>query len=168
LPRHVLVLNTTYEPINVCSTRRAVVLLLKGKAEALECGSQILRSESCSVILPQVIRLRSFARIPWGERRRISRRAILARDGYVCQYCGSAGRLTLDHVIPRSRGGTTSWDNVVASCAPCNTRKGSSLPQEVGMAPLSKPRPPAPADFLLPVARDVPDSWAPYLTLAVA
>lgn len=168
MPRHVLVLNTTYEPINVCSTRRAVVLLLKGKAEVLESGTQILRSESCCMIQPQVIRLRSYARIPWGERRRISRRAILARDGYSCQYCGSTGHLTLDHVIPRSRGGSTSWENVVASCAPCNVRKGSNLPHEVGMVPRNHPRPPTSVDFLLPKTREVPESWEPYLALAVA
>lgn len=157
MPRHVLVLNTTYEPINVCSTRRAVVLLLKGKADVLESGAQVLRSESCSITQPQVIRLRTFARIPWSERRRISRRAILARDGYSCQYCGSTGHLTLDHVIPRSRGGSTSWDNVVASCAPCNVRKGSNLPHEVGMVPRTKPCPPTSADFLLPKSREVPE-----------
>jgi 5-methylcytosine-specific restriction endonuclease McrA len=168
LPRHVLVLNTTYEPIHVCSTRRAIVLLLKGKAEVLESGTQVLHSQSGAIILPQVIRLRTYVHIPWGARRRISRRVILARDGYACQYCGSTGHLTLDHVVPRSRGGESSWDNVVASCAPCNVRKGSNLPHEVGMAPRTKPRPPAPADFLLPKAKEVPASWVRYLDAAVA
>ena len=129
---------------------------------------QVLRSESCSMIQPQVIRLCTFARIPWGERRRIYRRAILARDGYSCQYCGITGHLTLDHVIPRSRGGSTSWENVVASCAHCNVRKGSKLPHEVGMVPRNKPRPPTSADFLLNNTKEVPESWEPYLALAVA
>jgi len=164
----VLVLNATYEPINVCSTRRAVVLLLKGKAECLEIGHGHIRSERLRLHHPHVIKLRHYVKVPRGDRRRLSRRAVLARDGYRCQYCGSTRHLTLDHVIPRSRGGITSWDNVVTSCAPCNVRKGAHLPTEVGMLPHSHPRAPSLTDFLLSSPASIPESWGQYLSLAVA
>lgn len=163
MPREVLVLNTTFEPINVCSTRRAVVLLLKGRAEALETGPDHLCAERLIVPQPLVIRLHTFVKVPRGDRRRLSRRAVLARDGFRCQYCGSTRHLTLDHVIPRSRGGTSSWENVVTSCAPCNVRKGAKMPVEVGMEPRSKPRPPSLTDYLVSSPHGVPASWQPYL-----
>ena len=124
MPRQVLVLNSTYEPVNVCSTRRALVLLLKGKAESVETGPNFIRSERASYASPVVIRLNQYVRLPHPDGRRLSRRAILARDGFRCQYCGNTRQLTIDHIIPRSRGGVSSWDNVVTSCAPCNVRKG--------------------------------------------
>jgi 5-methylcytosine-specific restriction endonuclease McrA len=165
--RQVLVLNSTYEPVNVCSTRRAVVLLLKGKAETVAATGAIFHSERAAVAIPQVIKLLHYVRLPRAEGRRLSRRAILARDGFCCQYCGSTRHLTLDHIVPRSRGGLTSWDNVVTSCAPCNVRKGACLPSEVGMSPSRKPRPPLPGDFVLATQRAVPEAWLPYLEFAV-
>jgi 5-methylcytosine-specific restriction endonuclease McrA len=165
--RQVLVLNSTYEPVNVCSNRRAVVLLLKGKAEALEVGGSVLRSERTAVAVPLVIRLSHYVRLPHAEARRLSRRAVLARDGFRCQYCGSTRHLTIDHIVPRSRGGQTSWDNVITSCGPCNVRKGACLPSEVGMSPSHKPRQPLPGDFVLASQRAVPDAWLPYLGFAV-
>jgi 5-methylcytosine-specific restriction endonuclease McrA len=168
LPRQVLVLNTTYEPINACSVRRALVLLLKSKAEIVESAAAFIHSERCIYPAPTVIRLLTYVRVPYADRRRISRRAVLARDGFRCQYCGSTRHLTLDHVIPRSRGGVSSWDNIVTSCAPCNVRKGSSLPSEVGMTPVKKPRPPQPGDFVVASPHGVPASWLPYLEAAVA
>jgi 5-methylcytosine-specific restriction endonuclease McrA len=168
LSRQVLVLNSSYEPVNVCSLHRAVVLLLKGKAETIETAGTTMRSERAALPVPQVIRLLHYVRLPRAEGRRLSRHAVLARDGFRCQYCGSARHLTIDHIVPRSRGGTTSWDNVVTSCAPCNVRKGACLPSEVGMAPSRKPRPPLPGDFVRASQRVVPDAWLPYLELAVA
>jgi 5-methylcytosine-specific restriction endonuclease McrA len=161
--RQVLVLNSTYEPMNVCSVHRAIVLILKGKAESLEVGAGLIRSERSALAAPLVIRLLHYVRIPRADGRRLSRRAILARDGYRCQYCGTTRHLTIDHVIPRSRGGVSSWENVVTSCAPCNVRKGAFLPSEVGMSPSRKPRPPVPGDFVLATQRAVPDAWLPYL-----
>ncbi|MHB0979023.1 MAG: HNH endonuclease [Thermoleophilia bacterium] len=163
MPRRVLVLNTTYEPINVCSTRRAVVLLLKDRAEILESGGFDLRAKHLSLPQPLVIKLRSYVQIPRSDRRLLSRRVVLARDGHCCQYCGSTRHLTLDHVIPRSRGGGTSWDNVVTSCSQCNTRKGAHLPTEIGMVPRVRPRPPSLTDFLVASAHAVPEGWIPYL-----
>ncbi len=166
--RKVLVLNSTYEPANVCSTRRAVVLLLKGKAETVESSGAVLHSEKAAFTVPSVIRLVQYVRLPRAEVRGLSRRAILARDGFRCQYCGSTHHLTIDHVVPRSRGGADSWENVVTSCAACNVRKGACLPSEVGMAPTRRPRPPMPGDFVLASQRTVPDAWLPYLELSVA
>jgi 5-methylcytosine-specific restriction endonuclease McrA len=161
--RKVLVLNSTYEPMNVCSLQRAVVLLLKGKAETVETAGSVMRSERVSLAAPLVIRLLNYIRLPRAGRRRVSRRAILARDGFRCQYCGSTRHLTIDHIIPRSRGGASSWENVVTSCAPCNVRKGACLPWEVGMSPSRKPRPPVPGDFVLAAQRVIPEVWLPYL-----
>jgi 5-methylcytosine-specific restriction endonuclease McrA len=165
MSRSVLVLNSTFEPANVCSLRRAVVLLLKGKAETLEKDGTILRSEKTVLAVPAVVRLTKYVRIPRAEARRLSRSTILARDGFRCQYCGSSRHLTVDHVVPRSRGGVTCWENVVTSCSPCNVRKGSCLPSEAGMLPSRRPRPPLAGDFVLASQRVVPDAWRPYLDL---
>jgi hypothetical protein len=103
-------------------------------------------------------------RVPRIVQRRISRRALFARDGWRCVYCGTmGGRLTLDHVIPRSRGGDSVWENVVTSCAPCNLRKGNRLPHEVQMHLLSQPRPPAPVLFIRLSSPKIPQRWERYL-----
>jgi 5-methylcytosine-specific restriction endonuclease McrA len=161
--KQVLVLNSSYEPLNVCSVRRAHVLVFKGKAEVLTVVDRPLRTATRSYPWPHVIRLLSYVRVPRVVHRRISRRALFARDGWRCQYCGTSGRLTLDHVVPRSRGGDSVWENVVASCAPCNLRKGDRLPEEVQMHPRVKPHPPAPALFITLAAPAIPDGWRPYL-----
>jgi 5-methylcytosine-specific restriction endonuclease McrA len=164
----VLVLNATYEPINVCTVRRAAVLVLKQKAEVIEEGRGRLRSERLELERPTVIRLVTYVRVPRDvHRRKITRKAVLARDSWTCQYCGS-GRpgLTVDHVIPRSRGGESVWENIVASCAPCNRRKGNKLPREARMHPRSKPRPPGPTVFIRIAAPRVPVAWERYLIAA--
>lgn len=166
MAQQVLVLNATYEPINVCSLQRAVVLVLKDKAEVLEHAARKLRSATSAVAAPLVIRLRYFVRVPRHESRKISRRAVFARDGYECQYCGAASHLTMDHVIPRSRGGRSSWENVVTSCAPCNLRKGNRLPAEINMHPRMVPRPPRPDVFISVAAPRQPNAWRPYLARA--
>ena len=131
-----LVLNATYEPINVCTVRRATVLLLKEKAEVIEIGPHDLRWARGSMTKPVVIRLVTYVRIPRdSHKRKITRRAVFARDGWQCQYCGARTSLTVDHVIPRSKGGGSDWENIVASCAPCNRRKGDRLPHQIGHAP---------------------------------
>ena len=119
--QQVLVLNASFEPLNVCSLRRAHVLVHKGKAEVVEELDRPLCSATARFPWPHVIRLLSYVRVPRIVQRKISRRALFARDGWRCVYCGtSGGRLTLDHVIPRSRGGGSVWENVVTSCAPCD------------------------------------------------
>ncbi len=168
MAQQVLVLNATYEPINVCSLQRAVVLVLKKKAEVLEHAARRLRSAAASYAHPLVIRLMTFVRVPRHESRRISRRAVFARDGFACQYCGCTTHLTVDHVVPRSRGGDSSWANVVTSCAPCNLRKGDRLPGEIDMHPRTKPRPPHPDVFIVVAAPRQPESWRPYLPARLA
>ena len=164
----VLVLNATFEPINVCTVRRAAVLVLKEKAVMLERSERPLRSERLRLDRPTVIRLIRFVKIPRDAHgRKITRKAVLARDAWTCQYCGSrkAG-LTVDHVIPRSRGGKSVWENIVASCASCNRRKGSHLPREIKMHPRSKPRAPGPTVFIHIASPTIPHAWQPYLVPA--
>lgn len=164
----VLVLNASYEPINVCTVRRAAVLVLKSRAEVLEKGKGALRSERLDLDRPCVIRLVRYVRIPRDvHRRKITRKAVLARDAYTCQYCGhEAAGLTVDHVIPRSRGGESVWENIVASCAPCNRRKGDRMPREARMHPANRPKPPGPTVFIRIAAPRVPLAWEPYLVAA--
>ena len=162
----VLVLNATYEPINVCTVRRATVLLLKEKAEVIEIGSQTLHWANGSLAKPVVIRLITYVRVPRDtHKRKITRRAVFARDGWECQYCGARTSLTVDHVIPRSKGGTSGWDNIVASCAPCNRRKGDRLPHQVDMHPRVKPRIPSPHIFIQLASPTIPATWKQYLPL---
>jgi 5-methylcytosine-specific restriction endonuclease McrA len=162
--QNVLVLNASYEPLNVTSVRRAHVLVFKGKAEVLERLEQPLRSATDTYPWPHVIRLVTYVRVPRAVQRKISRRALFARDNWRCVYCGtSGGRLTLDHVVPRSRGGDSVWENVVTSCAPCNMRKGNRLLHEVAMELRSPPTPPTPVLFIRLASPTIPRGWQPYL-----
>ena len=168
--QHVLVLNASYEPLNVCSVRRAHVLVYKGKAEVVEQLDRPLHSATDTYPWPHVIRLVTYISVPRTVQRKISRRALFARDGWRCVYCGTSdGRLTLDHVVPRSRGGDSVWENVVTACAPCNHRKGSRTVEEANMELLYPPRAPAPVLFIQLAAPKIPNGWRPYLaTFATA
>lgn len=137
----VLVLNQTYEPLQLCSTRRAVVLLFTGKAERIEDSPRIFRSPSTALVVPSVIRLQAFIRRPVPPSVSFNKKNILKRDAYTCQYCGRNGgeRMTIDHVIPKSQGGRTIWENVVSCCRSCNLKKGNKRHAEVGMRLLRKP-----------------------------
>lgn len=135
----VLVLNASYEPLNITSWRRAVVLIIKGKAERVEHNGKTLYSD---FLLPTVIRLRYYVRVPYKEIP-LTRRNILHRDSYTCQYCGYTGdELTLDHVVPRSRKGGESWENMVTACVRCNVKKGNRTPKEANMPLRNAPRRP--------------------------
>ena len=163
----VLVLNATYEPLHFTNARRAVTLLLAGKAEAVEASPRVIRSPSRVFSLPAVIRLAVFIRKPFLDRVAFNKKNILRRDGYTCQYCNRRGeRLTVDHVLPRSRGGRSTWDNVVTCCGPCNLRKGDRLTTEIDMHPRTKPRPPKPTVFIAVAAPRQPESWQQYLSAA--
>lgn len=143
LQKPVLVLNASYEPINICAARRALVLVLKGVASTEETSGLQVHSSRRTVRVPSVIRLLEYRRIPH-QTRALSRKNILMRDRYTCQYCLKimpAGELTLDHVIPRSRAGESAWENLVACCHHCNNRKGSRTPEEAGMKLARQPRP---------------------------
>jgi 5-methylcytosine-specific restriction endonuclease McrA len=129
----VLVLNQNYEPFNVCRARRAVLLLLRGKAEMLENGAGFIHSIDQKYPVPSVIRLDNFIKRP-EYKRRLTRLEVFNRDRYTCQYCGKETRqLTLDHVIPRSRGGEHVWENIVSACVLCNRKKAGRTPREAGM-----------------------------------
>jgi 5-methylcytosine-specific restriction endonuclease McrA len=162
--QQVLVLNASYEPLNVTSVRRAHVLVFKGKAEVVEELEEPLHSATDTYPWPHVIRLITYVRVPRAVQRKISRRALFARDGWRCVYCGTAsGRLTLDHVVPRSRGGDSIWENVVTSCAPCNLRKGNRSLEESGLQLRTRPKAPAPVLFIRLAAPRIPHGWRPYL-----
>ncbi len=140
----VLVLNASYEPINICGARRALVLVLKGVARTEEEQGATLHAQTLRVPMPSVIRLLEYRRIPH-QTRALSRKNILLRDHNMCQYCQTvltASELTLDHVVPRSRGGLSTWENLVACCHSCNRRKGNQLLHELTeMRLLREPRP---------------------------
>ena len=167
LHKPVLVLNASYEPINVCAARRALVLVFKGIAAAEEVTGSSVHSARRSLRVPSVIRLLEYRRIPC-QTRALSRKNILMRDRYTCQYCLkvlAAGELTLDHVIPRSRAGDSGWENLVACCHHCNNRKGCRTPEEAGMKLLRQPRP-----FSLHTSRHImrllgksDEQWRKYL-----
>lgn len=139
----VLVLNASYEPINVCAARRALVLVLKGVAMTEEENGHFLHSARVAMRLPSVIRLLEYRRIPH-QSRALSRKNILLRDRNTCQFCGRvfpSSELTLDHVVPRSRGGRSTWENLVACCYRCNNSKGDRTPEEAGFKLARRPRP---------------------------
>ncbi|MDD3419291.1 MAG: HNH endonuclease [Candidatus Gastranaerophilales bacterium] len=136
----VLLLNASYEPLRVCSWRRALVLVLKGKADEISCLDSFIDGQDSDV--PYIIKMRYYVAVPYQELP-FSKQNILVRDNYTCQYCGKTHcRLTLDHVYPKSRGGDYSWENIVAACPECNQKKGSRTPEEAGMKLLKKPEKP--------------------------
>lgn len=169
----VLVLNYSYEPLHFTNARRAITLILTGKAEPIEPSPRVVRSPSTTFNLPAVIRLAVFIRKPFLDRVAFNKKNILRRDGYTCQYCNRRGeRLTIDHVIPRSRGGTTCWTNVVAACLRCNLKKGNRFLEEAGMRLLREPVHPkfVFSTHLLkhPHASSLLDSWRKYLVAVPA
>lgn len=165
MQRSVLVLNATYEPINICAARRAIALVMNGIAHVVEPSGLFARhGRGCPPIqIPSVVRLFEYRRVPF-QTRSVSRKNILIRDRHKCQYCGhgfAAGALTLDHVMPRSRAGASNWENLVACCFPCNNRKGNKTPDEAAMPLLSRP-----SRFSLHAkqkAMQVDESWSKYM-----
>ncbi|MCH7653413.1 MAG: HNH endonuclease [Chloroflexi bacterium] len=159
----VLVLNQNYQPLNVCNVRRAVVLLGRGKAEIIINGRGHIRTISLLVQVPSVIRLVYMVRRPL-VRRRLSRRAIFYRDGFRCQYCGKESKnMTLDHIMPRSRGGPHVWENVVSACIPCNHRKAGLTPKEANMRMLKKPTAPRPNPYYMFHHRSILEEWRQFM-----
>jgi 5-methylcytosine-specific restriction endonuclease McrA len=145
----VLLLNANYEPIHVCSTKRAVGLVLMNKAEILLNGRGVIRTPSTTLVRPSVIRLAYMVHPP-RPRIKLTKREILRRDSYTCQYCGQrTNHLTVDHVRPRHLGGTHWWDNLVAACPACNHRKGGRTLAEAHMRLMHQPREPQATVFYL-------------------
>ena len=157
-----LVLNASYEPLCVVPARRAVVLVLAEKAEMVHHSGRELHSERMAVAVPSVIRLRYYVRVPFPRQAALSRRAVFHRDGFRCQYCGG-GAESIDHVVPRSRGGAHVWDNVVAACRRCNATKGDRLLAETSMALRRHPVAPRELSWVLVAVSEVPDHWHQYL-----
>lgn len=154
-------LNASHQPLAVVPARRAVILVLKDKAEVLVPNGQVFRSERVQIDAPSVLRLRTFVKVPYRHQAPLTRRAVFARDDWTCQYCGAAAE-NIDHVVPRSRGGSHTWDNVVAACRRCNSRKENQLIQDAGLR-LAR-RPAAPRDgFRLSIGRLEPE-WEPFLS----
>ncbi len=161
----VLVLNQDYQAVTVCSAERAFVLVLLNKAEMIsEMAAQVLRSVSREFRYPSIIRLNRFVNLPF-KRVALSRINIYKRDGNACVYCNSTDRLTLDHVLPRSRGGRDSWDNLVTACQRCNTEKGDRTPEEADMKMRHKPFRPSFIMYLRDFHGKVQDEWRPYLLM---
>ena len=159
----VLVLNLNYVPINICTVRRAIILLGKGKAEYLENHRGQLRTASALIDAPSIIRLAYLVRRPFLPRK-LSKKEVFFRDRFTCQYCNKKTQdLTLDHVIPRKQNGTHSWDNVVAACARCNLRKAGRTPVEANMMLTKEPRPPNPNPYQILQNRSILEEWRPYI-----
>ena len=168
---HVLVLNATYEPLNIVSVRRAIVLLLKEKAEVIEAAEERLHATRSSVQVPLVIRLLYYVRIPRRINLAPTRRSVLLRDHHACQYCGAvpgSANLTVDHIVPRRQGGETTWENVVAACRACNARKGNCTPEQAGMVLRKRPSRPHYLAFLLMTGAKPGNVWNKYVFMSDA
>lgn len=158
-----LVLNTTFEPLSIVSLRRAVVLVFNNKADVVEAQDEIWRAERVSMLVPSVVKLRRFVRVPYLRRIPLTRTAVFARDGNRCQYCG-AGAECLDHVVPRSRGGLHTWENVVACCRACNARKADHNLLDTSMELAKKPQVPRRHDWVVAsTGFPIDPTWHRYL-----
>lgn len=160
-----LLLNASYEPLCVVPTRRAVVLVLTAKAVVLEAGATTLHSERLTVPTPVVIRLTRYVRVPYRSRAPLSRQGVLARDSHRCQYCGSAAE-TLDHVVPRSRGGRHVWENLVAACRRCNHTKADRTLDELGWSLDRLPLAPRGIQRLMLAHGRWEPAWEPYVGMS--
>ena len=160
---NVLILNQDYQPLSVCNVRRSLLLLFLEKAEMLHNRPDYkIRTVSSEFDFPSVIRLRKYARIPF-KNIVLTRKNVMKRDGNRCQYCGSSSDLTIDHVIPKSRNGKDTWDNLVTACNKCNHKKGNKTPSEAGMKLKKDPYRPNHIIFLRDYMGHIEDPWKPYL-----
>jgi 5-methylcytosine-specific restriction endonuclease McrA len=163
--QNVLVLNQDYQALSVCSAERAFILVYLRKAELVHASStQTLHTVTQSFLLPTIIRLFNYVRVPY-KKVGLSRVNIFRRDENTCQYCGSRQNLTLDHVMPRSRGGKDTWENLITACQSCNTRKGDMTPEEAGMPLLRKPFRPSYIMYLRDLSGIIEEEWRPFLLM---
>ncbi len=161
-----LVLNATFEPLCVVSSRRALILVLDDKAELVHAAASEFRSARASFPEPSVVRLAQYVRVPRQMRVAITRRSVFARDGHRCQYCGAQAE-NIDHVVPRSRGGTHTWENVVAACRRCNAAKEDQFLEESGFVLRRTPRAPRSRVWLLAAGGELAADWEPYVAHAL-
>jgi 5-methylcytosine-specific restriction endonuclease McrA len=164
LKSKVLVLNASYEPLSILDAKNAILLLLGGKAVTIANHPEHRIRTICeSVPMPSIVRLNVFIRVQY-KTALLNRKNLFRRDGFRCQYCGRKDvLLTIDHMVPKSRGGEDSWDNLIAACKSCNTIKGNRTPLEAGMPPLSKPIRPTHITLMRQHFQPVSDEWKPYL-----
>ena len=155
-------MNASYQPLCVVPVRRAIVLALKGKADVLHTNGAVYHSEHITLASPSVVRLNYFVKVPYRARSSMSRRAVLVRDHFECQYCGAKAE-NVDHIIPKSRGGGHSWDNVVAACRPCNARKENRNAADVGLRLRRQPREPHESVWIIVAVDRVDPIWEQYL-----
>jgi len=162
--RNVLMLNQNYEPLTVCSARRAIVLLFQGKAEMIETANGLLiHTVSTSYDLPSIVRLWQYRRVPF-KRIMLTRKNVITRDARRCQYCStSKGPMTVDHVIPKTNNGSDSWENMVCACVKCNNKKGNRTPEQAGMKLLKKPTRPSHIQFIQRYVGVSDHRWRQYL-----
>ncbi len=160
----VLVLNQNYEPMSVCSARRAIIMQLLGKVEVVETYDGIrVHSISRAFPLPSVVRLGAYIKVPY-KKILLTRKNIVKRDRHTCQYCGDReGSMTVDHITPKSFGGADTWENMVCACERCNNKKGDRLPAVAGMKLLRQPRRPSHITFIQSFIGISDDRWRPYL-----
>lgn len=165
LNSRVLVLNQNYVPMSVCSARRAIILLYLGKAEMIEHNHTVIHSVCSQIPMPSIVRLSRLVYVP-RKRVLLNRKNVIKRDNHQCQYCGTReGSITVDHIIPKNRGGEDSWENLVCACMKCNTFKGNRTPREAGMKLKKKPKKPGYLFFIQHLGSDTDDRWKPYLFL---
>ncbi len=163
---HVLVLNQDFSALTVCTVKRAVVMVHLHRADMVATiPDRYMRSPSTRYPWPSIVRLRGYVTVPY-RAIMLSRRNVLRRDGFRCQYCNSGEKLTVDHVIPRSRSGRHVWTNLVAACSACNNKKGSRTPEEAAMPLLRRPFRPSHVMFIRDFVGTVDDTWKPYLFLS--
>jgi len=162
----VLLLNADYSVLGLCSLERAIVLMVLDKVDVVHPHpGRELRSPRRTYPIPSIVRLRGFVRIPYRQVM-LTRKNVFRRDGYRCQYCGGREHLTIDHVLPRSRGGVDSWENLATACTRCNAKKGNRTPLEAGMPLTQPPTRPSPFTFLRDHMGALDEAWKPYLFLA--
>ena len=155
-------MNATFEPLGVVASRRALVLVLSERAEMLHSTDRVIHSARFSFPEPSVVKLSYYVRVPRARRIALNRTAVFLRDSFRCQYCGAAAE-NIDHVVPRSRGGAHAWENVVASCRRCNTRKEDHLPHEAGLSLERRPTQPSSFELLRVASTGVQPDWEAYL-----
>lgn len=163
--KKVLVLNQSYQPITITTVKKAVTLAWRNKVDMIETGDYVLRSPSTQFPIPLVIRLKSGVKYNPFRRVELNRKNLFRRDKHTCVYCGSGENLTADHVIPRSRGGETTWENLVTACHPCNNRKDNKTPEEVGLKLRTIPKQPNHLIFLTEQTK-LHEKWKPYLYMS--
>lgn len=162
-----LVLNASYECLGIVSRQRAMVLVITDRADLVEDTGEVWHSQHAEFPVPSVIRLKVFVKVPFRVTSPLNRRAVLVRDNHTCAFCGKTAT-TIDHVVPRSRGGPHRWENVVAACRKCNSQKDDKLLSELGWKLAFTPRVPHGTVWLILGIAELDPAWEPYLGVAVA